>query len=217
MVSQSSPPPLLVHPTSNLLAIKDQRIRAGLIDHAIDSTVWFWLFIIAAWTGLNLHSVIDARSFIVLLATQFPISFFSISSLLIFDFLLCVCCGQSMGQRINGIYKTNQTSLMHHYFLNAFKVWLHGLVSRCLGLPLLCVCTLLIMIFNPMIAPIPFRDFSLIEPEGAYLLMSFLLKIIGMALLLFAFFLPAGLGFICGSLPTWYDKRLGVLIIRKTQ
>ncbi len=94
------------------------------------------------------------------------------------------------------------------------KLWLHGFVSRWLGQPLLWVCVLFWLALNQIIAPLNPLKFSLIDPEGSYLLMMFLLKIIGMALLLSSLFLPIGLGFMLGALPTWYDQLLGVRVVK---
>ncbi|HEY4713978.1 MAG TPA: hypothetical protein VIH30_07040, partial [Aquirhabdus sp.] len=201
-------------------ATKDQRIRAGLIDHFIDSTLWFWLFIIAGWSIVHLEVSVDARSFLVMLATNFPISISIFTLLFLFDFLLCVTRGQSIGQLINGIRKSNQRTTSHLMVRSIFdtaKIWLHGLISRCLGMPLLYMCLIIGLIFNPIIKPIDLHDFSLIEPEGSFLLMVFLFKIIGWTLLLFGLFLPFGLGFIREQLPTWYDQLLGVHIVENPQ
>jgi hypothetical protein len=214
MLSQSPPPlPTQDNFPSQFLATKDQRIRAGLIDHFIDSSLWFWFFILIGWSVFHLEASVDSRSFLVLLSKNFPISLMIISLSLIVDFFLCVCRGQSIGQWINGIYKKNQPTNSDQ-ILNRIsaipKIWLHSLISRCLGMPLLCISILIWLILNPTMTPIRLHDFSLIEPEGSLLLMIFLLKIIGWAMLLFGMFLPFGLGFIRSPLPTWYDRWLGV-------
>lgn len=217
--SSQTPPPL---PTQWIegqpLATKDQRIRAGLIDHFIDSTLWLWLFILIAWCLFHLESPIDARTFLIALASNFHISISMIELILALDFLLCLSHGQSIGQLVNGIYKTTQRMPSHRIVWCIFdvpKIWLHGLITRCLGIPLLTVSILILLILNPMIAPIYLHDFSLVEPEGAYRLMVFLLKIIMIVLFLFGLFLPAGLGFIRSQLPTWYDNLLGVRVVEK--
>jgi hypothetical protein len=210
------PPKLPTHESNaqtRLNASRHQRIRAGLIDHFIDSTVWVWLFFIAIWTMLQLHASIDARDFFALLCSHFSTSMSSIGLLMIGDFLLCVYRGQSLGQMINGIYKAAQpakSNRIKNHFLDIFRLWLHGLVSRCLGLPLLFICLILWLSVDPTVTPLNLQNFSLIEPEGSYLLMIFLLKIIGVTLFLFGLFLPAGLAFVRGTLPTWYDLVLGI-------
>ena len=219
-MSPQSPPPL---PTPAIfagqsLATKDQRVRAGLIDHLIDSSIWFWLFILFGWTAFHLETPLDTRSFLIVLASNFPISINGIGFLLILDLLLCVYRRQSLGQLINNIYKTNQRATSKQFVSVIFdiaKIWLHGLISRCCGMPLLSVSLLIGFILNPMMTPIHLHDFSLIDPEGSFLLMVFLLKIIGWILLLFSLFLPFGLGFMRSPLPTWYDRLLGVYIIEK--
>lgn len=219
MVIQSSPPPLPSHWMLNFLfASKDQRIRAGLIDHFIDSSVWFWLFILVMGCSIQLEFAMDARSFLRVLIKQFPISMGIIGLLLVIDFLLCVSRGQSIGQLINRIYKVGQHTASQCFVVSVLEVvkfWLHGLISRCLGMPLLCVYLVICLILNPMIIPINLHDFSLVEPEGAYRLMTFLLNIIGTTLFLFGLFLPAGLGFIRTQLPTWYDQLFGVQVREK--
>lgn len=219
--SSKQPPKL---PTSSfnvepLPANRHQRIRAGLIDHFIDSTVWVWLFFISTWVTLHLQTSIDARVFLILLWSKFSTSMSCIVIFFVSDFLLCIYRGQSLGQMINGICKVvqaKQPPQKNTQSLDILRLWLHGLVSRCLGLPLLFMCLLIILMFNPSICPIHLQDFSLIEPAGAYLLMVVLLKIIGITLLLFGFFLPAGLAFARGELPTWYDQLLGVRVIQKS-
>ncbi len=200
-----------------LPASRHQRIRAGLIDHFMDSTVWVWLFLIAIWTALHLQNSIDARAFLVLLCSNFSTSMSLIGLFFVGDFLLCIHRGQSLGQMINGIYKTTLSSHIQtkNQSFDVLKLWLHGLVSRCLGLPLLLICLLTWLTIDPVITPIHLQDFSLIEPEGSYLLMIFLLKIIGITLLLFGLFLPFGLAFARGSLPTWYDQILGISVLQK--
>lgn len=205
------PPPLPML----ILATKDQRIRAGLIDHFIDSSLWFWLFILVGWNVFHLDASVDARLFLFVLFQNFPVSLMIISLFMLFDILLCVSHGQSIGQCVNGIYKNQQPTTPLRILSRVFaipKIWLHGLVSRCLGMPLLSVSILIWLISNPIITPIHLHDFSLTEPEGSFLLIVFLLKIIGAALLLFGLFLPFGLGFIRAPLPTWYDRFLGVQI-----
>lgn len=217
----SSKPPQL--PTSFLTmqplqASRHQRIRAGLIDHFIDSTVWVWLFLIAIWTALHLQTSIDARAFLILLCSNFSNSMGFIALFFICDFLLCIYRGQSIGQMINGIFKIiliPKEKEPKNQIFDGLKLWLHGLVSRCLGIPLLFICLLIGLIVNPIITPIHLQDFSLIEPEGSYLLIIFLLKIIGITLLLFGLFLPAGLAFSRGTLPTWYDQILSIRVIQK--
>lgn len=216
----SKQPPKLPFSSLNaqpLPASRHQRIRAGLIDHFTDSTVWGWLFLIAIWTALHLQASIDARAFLVLLCSNFSTSMSLIALFFVCDFLLCICRGQSLGQMINGIYKTTLSSHIHtkNQSFDVLKFWLHGLVSRCLGLPLLLICLLIWLTVNPIITPIHLQDFSLIEPEGSYLLMIFLLKIIGITLLLFGIFLPFGLAFAQGTLPTWYDQILGISVNQK--
>ncbi len=211
------PPPL---PTRRPLATKDQRIRAGLIDHFIDSSLWFWFFILVGWSVFHLDASVEARSFLVVLFQNFPISMRIISLFFVLDILLCVRRGQSIGQCVNGIYKKNQPTTQQRIISRFFvipKIWLHGLMSRCLGMPLLSVSILIWLILNPVVTPIHLRDFSLIEPEGSLLLLVILLKIIGWALLFFGLFLPFGLGFIREQLPTWYDQLLGVHIVEKPQ
>lgn len=220
--SQQTPPPLPTQWTftGQPLASKDQRIRAGLIDHFIDSTLWFWLFILIACCALQLESSLDARAFLIVLATHFPISIFIIGLMLFIDFGLCLTRGHSIGQIANGIYKTTQRQTSQAVVWRIFdipKIWLHGLLSRCLGLPLLSICLITLLILNPNIPPINLHEYSLVEPEGAYQLMVFLLKIIISALLLFGLFLPAGVGFITSQLPTWYDNLLGVSIVEKSK
>ena len=220
IILQKTPPPLPTQWTfsGQPLATKDQRIRAGLIDHFIDSSLWLWLFILVAWCALHLESSMDARSFLVLLATNFPISIGIIGVLIVFDFLFCVSHGQSIGQLINGIYKMGYPASSHRNRVVGFsglKIWFHSLISRCLGMPLLSICVLIWLILDPIITPIQLQSFSIIEPEGAYRLMVFLLEIIGWVLLVFGLFLPFGIGFIRGSLPTWYDHLLGVRIVEK--
>lgn len=214
--SPQTPPPLPKQwILGQSLATKDQRIRAGLIDHFIDSTLWFWLFIIAGWGVFHLEASIDTRSFLVMLTTNFPISISLITLLFVFDFLLCVTRGQSIGQLVNSIYKTTQQTTSNQILWSIFdipKIWLHGLISRCLGIPLLCMCLIIGLMLNPMITPIDLQDFSLVEPEGSLQLLFFLLNMIGSALLLFGLFFPFGLGFILSPLPTWYDRLLGVHI-----
>lgn len=215
------PPKLPAHQSDSqtlLAASRNQRIRAGLIDHFIDSTIWVWFFLIAMWTALHLQAPIDTRSIFFVICTNFSTSMGLIGLFFISDLLLCIHRGQSLGQMINGIYKTTHISQAKHTksnSLDALKLWLHSLVSRCLGLPLLFVSLLLWLSANPIITPIHLQDFSLIDPEGSYLLIMFLLKIIGMTLLLFGLFLPFGLGFVRNTLPTWYDQLLGVNIVQK--
>ncbi|GAC1376038.1 MAG: hypothetical protein NVS3B3_14350 [Aquirhabdus sp.] len=211
------PPPL---PLGRPLATKDQRIRAGLIDHFIDSSLWFWFFILVGWSVFHLDAPVDARSFLVDLATNFPISLMIIALFFVLDILLCVSRGQSIGQCINRIYKTHQRATSKYFEWSIFnfpKIWLHGLVSRCLGMPLLFLCLMIWFIVNPMVTPMNIHEFSLVDPEGAYQLLVFLLKMIGTTLLLFGLFLPFGLGFIREELPTWYDQMLGVYIVEKSQ
>lgn len=205
----NNPPPL---PPSSL-ATKDQRIRAGLIDHFIDSTLWFWFFILVGWNILHLDASLDVRSFLIVLSSNFPMSISVIGLLLVLDLWFCVRHGQSIGQWITGIYKTGQQATPFSQInppADIPKIWLHGLISRCLGMPLFCVCILVWLILNPLIMPFSLREFSLIEPEASFLLIVFLLKIIGSILLLFVFFLPCGVGFIRSPLPTWYDRLLGI-------
>jgi hypothetical protein len=215
----SKQPPKLPRQESNartsLNASRHQRIRAGLIDHFIDSTVWVWLFFMTLWTDLHLETAINARDLFVLLCSNFSTSMSLIGLLFIIDFLLCFYRGQSLGQMINGIYKDAQPSpsiRIKNHSLDISRLWLHGLVSRCLGLPLLFICLLLWLGIDPTILPIHLHEFSLIEPQGSYLLMIFLLKIIGITLFLFGLFLPAGLAFLRGTLPTWYDLILGISV-----
>jgi hypothetical protein len=216
----NKPPKLPINSNTQILLVasRNQRIRAGLIDHFIDSTIWVWFFLIAMWTALHLQTPIDAQSFFIIICTNFSTSMSLIGLLFIGDLLLCVHRGQSLGQMINGIYKTSQISQAKHIkndSLDVLKLWLHSLVSRCLGLPLLFVCLLLWLSVDPIITPIHLQNFSLIDPEGSYLLMTFLLKIIGFTLLLFGLFLPFGLGFVRNTLPTWYDQLLSVNIVQK--
>lgn len=220
--SAQTPPPLPTQWifTGQPLATKDQRIRASLIDHFIDSTLWFWLLILIAWCALQLETSMDARSFLVVLASHFPFSISIIGLMLLIDLGLCLTRGHSIGQIANGIYKTNQrptSQVLVWHFFDISKIWLHGLLSRCLGLPLLSICLITLLILNPNIPPINLQEYSLVEPEGAYQLMVFLLKIIISALLLFGLFLPAGIGFITSQLPTWYDNLLGVSIVEKSK
>jgi hypothetical protein len=207
------------HALMRLNASRHQRIRAGLIDHFIDSTVWVWLFSITLWNTLHLQDSIDARPFFIILCSSFSTSIALIGLLFIGDFLLCVYRGQSLGQMINGIYKVIQplqSNRIKHHLLDFLRLWLHGLISRCLGLPLLFICLLLWLGIDPTITPIHLNEFSLIEPQGSYLLMIDLLKIIGITLFLFGLFLPAGLAFTRGTLPTWYDRLLGVFVLQIT-
>lgn len=210
-----NPPPL---PTDYPLATKDQRIRAGLIDHFIDSSVWFWFFILLGWSAFHLKTSVDARSLLIIIYQNFPISMTIIVMYVVLDFMLCIYLGQSIGQCVNHIYKSNLPSrnplILSHLF-DISKIWLHGLFSRCVGLPLLCVSLLIWLILNPIMIPIHLYDFSLIEPKGSLLLLLFLLKIIAWTLFLFALFIPFGIGFIRGSLPTWYDRLLGVQILNR--
>ncbi|MDE2419559.1 MAG: hypothetical protein KGO49_00060 [Gammaproteobacteria bacterium] len=196
-------------------ASRHQRIRSGLIDHFMDSTVWAWLFLTAVWTALHLQASIDARAFLVILCSNFSTSMSFIALFFVSDFLLCISRGQSLGQMINGIYKTTQPTHTKNQAFDVLKLWLHSLVSRCLGLPLLLICLFIWLAVNPVITPIHLQDFSLIEPEGSYLLMIFLLKIIGITLLLFGLFAPFGLAFAQGALPTWYDQILGIHVMQK--
>lgn len=211
ITSHKSPPPLPL----SMAATKDQRIRAGLIDHFIDSTLWFWLFILVGWSVFHLDSAVDARSFLLRLAINFSISMSVIALFLVVDSVLCIVLQQSIGQLVNGIYKENQKLTSQLRLFTIFKIWFHGLLSRCLGMPLLGLFFVIVFIVNPIITPIHLQDFSLIEPEGAYRLLVFLLKIIGDISLLFGLFLPFGLGFIRGQLPTWYDRLLGIQIKQK--
>ncbi len=219
MNSPPKRPPRLPDSLSTLpLASRHQRIRAGLIDHFVDSTIWVWLFCISIWAALHLQASIDARSFLVLVCSNFSRSMSFIILFFVSDFLLCIRRGQSLGQMINGIYKTTRSSKPTHTKNRSFdvlKLWLHGLVSRCLGLPLLLVCLIFWLAVDPIITPIHLQDFSLIEPEGSFLLMIFLLKIIGITLLLFGLFLPFGLAFAQGTLPTWYDQILDISVMQK--
>ncbi len=218
-ISRQTPPPLPPQKSlEQLLATKDQRIRAGLIDHFIDSSLWFWFFILVGWNVFHLETSVDARSFLIMLSLNFPISLMIIVLFIVLDILLCVSRGQSIGQCINGINKKNQSTTSNQILNSVFakpKIWLHGLMSRCLGMPLLSVSVLIWLILNPMMTPIHLHDFSLIEPEGSLLLMIFLLKIIGWALLLFGLFLPFGLGFLRGQLPTWYDQLIDVQVLQR--
>lgn len=211
------PPPL---PTRRPLATKDQRIRAGLIDHFIDSSVWFWLFVLFGWNIFHLDAPVDARSFFILLSQTFPISITIIILFVFLDILLCFRRGQSIGQFVNGIYKKNKlinSNQILNRFIGISNIWIHGLISRCLGLPLLTVSILIWLTLDPTVTPIHLYDFSLIEPEGSLLLLIFLLKIIGGTFLLYGLFLPFGLGFIREQLPTWYDQLLDVHIVEKQQ
>jgi hypothetical protein len=212
-------PPKLPQHQSNvkvrLYASRYQRIRAGLVDHFIDSTVWVWLFVMTIWTSLHLQTPIDSRAFFIILCSNFSISLGLTGLMIIGDFLLCVYRGQSLGQIMNGIYKTDNStdsSKIKNHTVVVVRMWIHGLVSRCLGLPLLFVCLMLWLSIDPIIEPIQLQKFSLIEPNGSYLLMTFLLKIIGVILFLFGLFLPAGIAFAKGTIPTWYDLFLGINI-----
>ena len=172
---------------------------------------------IVASVALHLKNSIDAQSFFTTMCTQHASSMVMIALIFMCDFLLCIYRGQSVGQMMNGIHKVSRisqarrlTEIIKHFM----KLWLHGFVSRWLGQPLLWVCVLFWLALNQIIAPLNPLKFSLIDPEGSYLLMMFLLKIIGMALLLSSLFLPIGLGFMLGALPTWYDQLLGVRVVK---
>jgi hypothetical protein len=198
-------------------ATRNQRIRAGLIDHFIDSTVWLWFFVIVIWTAFHLQVSMDTRAFFTHLCSNFSTSIILIGLLFIGDFLLCVYRGQSLGQLINGIYKTSSPSPFRQTYNQSFtvlRVWIHGFISRCLGLPLLVVSLIFWLSIDPIICPIHIQQFSLIEPEGSYLLIIFLLKIIGSTLLMFGLFLPAGLAFLRGTLPTCYDRLLKISVLQ---
>ncbi len=198
------------------MASRDQRVRAGIIDHTIDSTLWIWLMGISIWCVFNLSSPLDARSFILMLSIQFKQSVFVISTLLLIDLFLGTWRGQTIGQFLNNIYKKPYPSIIKRPSVYVFKIWLHGLFSRCLGMPLLYVCVIIILLTNPIIHPMHLSEFSLIEPDGSLMLLVFLLKIMLVTLLLFGVFLPFGLGFLSAPLPTWYDRLLGVVVVQGT-
>jgi|GEM_PF-3496159 len=207
-----------VHGQVYLAASRHERIRAGLADHAIDSTLWIWLFLLIGLTMLHETNPILIRALLPRLFHQFPLSLLIISAYLILDLGLTLIRQQSVGQLFNRIQKLPQPVGLGVSVL--LRVWLHGLVSRCLGMPLLLVCLVALLILNPNISPIHLQDFSLIDPEGTLNLLVFLLEIIGVTLLLFALFLPFGLAFLYGPLPTWYDRVLSVVIVqtpRQTQ
>jgi len=212
-------PPIISSPdySTYIAASREQRLQAGIIDHAIDSTVWIWLAGIVVWCALHLEVAVDTRAFIVLLANQFPRSIALIGILLIMDIILCIRRGQSLGQLISRTYKYHELrpQTVQNSPFTGLYFWLHGLISRCLGLPLLLVCIFLLLCINPSISPIHLQDFSFLEQRGAALLLLFLLKIISVTLLLFALFIPAGVGFIRGELPTWYDRLLRVHVLTK--
>ncbi|WP_410211151.1 hypothetical protein [Aquirhabdus sp.] len=213
--SAQSPPPIpqdIAHRVMHA-ASRDQRIRAGIIDHTIDSTIWLWLMGMTLWSVFHLETGCDARSMIASLASQFSFSISIIVALSLFDLFLCVWRGQSIGQLLNKIYKKPLQSTLNNP-TSVIKVWLHGLVSRCLGLPLLHVCLVFMIIFNPTIQPMSLSDFSLIEPEGSLTLLVFLFKIILATCVLFGVFLPFGLGFLRQPLPAWYDRVLGVDVLQ---
>ncbi len=220
MPSPQQPPALSSRAdTAHIAASREQRLQAGIIDHTVDSTLWIWLAGIAFWCALHLEVTVDMRAFIVLLTNQFPRSISLIGLLLIIDLILSISRGQSLGQLISRTYKYHEThpQTAPKSPFTGLYLWLHGLISRCLGLPLLLVCIFLLLCFNPSVSPIHLQDFSLLEPRGAALLLLFLLKIISVTLLLFALFIPAGLGFIRGALPTWYDRLLHVHVLAKTK
>ncbi len=195
-------------------ATRHERIRAGLADHAIDSTLWIWLCLVIGWNLLHVTNSITVHALIPLLWHQSPLSMLTISSYLVFDLGLTLIRKRSPGQLLNRIQKLPQPPASAA--VTGLRIWLHGLVSRCLGMPLLLVCLLGLAMINPDLAPIRLQDFSLIDPDGTLNLLLFLLEIIGMALLLFALFLPFGLAFLNGPLPTWYDRILGVYIVQAT-
>ncbi|AXI02709.1 RDD family protein [Aquirhabdus parva] len=213
--SAQSPPPIPPEVAYRVVyaASRDQRIRAGIIDHTIDSTIWLWLMAMALWSVFHLETASDARSIIASLASQFSFSISFIVALSSFDLFLCVRRGQSIGQLFNRIYKKPFQSSPNN-LISVIKVWGHGLVSRCLGLPLLHVFLVFIIFFNPTIQPMSLSDFSLIEPEGSLTLLIFLFKIVLASCVLFGVFLPFGLGFLRQPLPTWYDRVLGVDVLQ---
>ena len=202
--------------TQQIAASREQRLQAGIIDHAIDSTVWIWLVGIAFWCAFHLEATVDMRAFLVLLVSQFPRAMPSIASLLIIDLWLCLGRGQSLGQLIGRIYKYREPSKNTKKSpFDGIYLWLHGLISRCLGLPLLLLSLFLLVCINPNVNATHLQDYSLVDPSGAARLLLLLLNIIVMTLLLLALFLPAGLGFIRGGLPTWYDRMLHVHILKQ--
>ncbi len=188
-------------------------MQAGIIDHAIDSTVWCGLAIVAFWCACNLQTSLDLRSFVVAMVSQFPLSMAMIGLMLTLDLWLCLSRGQSFGQFLGQLYKHREATAAAP--LAPLTFWLHGLISRCLGLPLLWLGGLVLLCINPTIHPLDLQDFSLLDPTGAARLVLFLLKIIGVALLLFALSIPIALGFYRQPLPTWYDRLLGVHILVK--
>jgi hypothetical protein len=199
----------------HIAASRDQRVQAALIDHSIDSTLWVLLAGLTLWVACHLQAPLDLRTFVPVLVSEFPQMMMLIGLVFGVDLLLGLSRGQTIGQLIIGTYKYHEQKLAapKPTPLQPLYFWLHGLLSRCLGLPLLLLTILLLLSLNPTIAPIHLSRFSLTEPVGTLLLLVFLLKIIGGTLLLFAVHLPTALGFFKHPLPTWYDRVLSVHVL----